>query len=679
MDMPARCPVCQSDLDETTSGGCIACLLSAGEGPEPDFLIQERLRYFGDYELKEVLGRGGMGMVFRALQVSAGREVALKMISSGELASAEAVRRFRREAEAASLLDHPNIVKIYAVGEHEGHQYIAMEVSGSENLAAKIPALAGDPRLACRIVAQVGRAVHFAHQHGILHRDLKPANILIDADNNPHLTDFGLAKISAEGRIIEKTLTRSNRLMGTPAYMAPEQFLESAKHLTIASEVYSLGVILYEALSGSLPYPGKKAIELLKNVQEGTIIPLRHAAPALPRALSNICAKALRKERHARYQSAEDLAEDLERWLAGEQVLARAESVPELVAHWSRRNRVALAIFTVLISAFLISTTLLIRLRQKSARVQQLIGAARYQLRTDLEQLWSDQSLKCQKITSENLSILAGLEDSGIQNAVHYSVCAYENNGRLTNTVEQYAPILNYLERAMEKPGQRSPRFDLVLYKFNPDARKDFAEQDLHLGRFGANPYNLLKKSSPDVVLVASESMERSGVIVVRKDSGIRSLNQLRGASVAFGEESSTTSGTFAPVFLYENGLRATNFKSFKWHRVNGNALRGVSSGEFDAGVTGRDSFLASGLPNLTVLTNFASQKSVWVTRKSLGQPFIEAFRKALLSCPPGAARKLVRVEGRPFNPSDESQDDAQQVVQAKREAFFAGSNPSRE
>ncbi|HUS37032.1 MAG TPA: serine/threonine-protein kinase [Verrucomicrobiae bacterium] len=675
MDMSAvTCPACGDDFVESVDGGCVSCLLQAADRPDPKFLIQEKLRYFGDFELKEPLGHGGMGMVFRAWQVSMRREVALKMINSGELASAEAVRRFRREAEAASLLDHPNIVKVYAVGEREGHQYIAMELAAGRDLAAEITSFQRDPRRACRIVTQIARAVHFAHQHGVLHRDLKPANVLVDEHDVALLTDFGLAKITVGTRVSSQSMTQSGRLLGTPAYMAPEQLNHSAERLTITAEVYTLGVILYETLTGRLPYPPGHSVDILNSIRANDIVPLRKAEPLLPRALDNICAKALRKDPKLRYQSAEELAADLDRWLNGETVLAKAESVPDRVVHWASRHRISIAITSILLTGFLVSTALLLRLREKSAREGHLVSAARNQLQTDLEKLWSDADLSYHKmVPSENLSILAGLDDSGIANGVHYSIGAYENNGQLTNSVQAYAPILNHLEKSLRRRGRSTPRFDLLLYKFNPTARAAFAQRKFDIGRFGANPYNLLRQANSDLVVLAAENSDHIGVIFVRKDSNIRTMEQLRGCSIAMGEESSTTSGTFAPALFYDHGLKKSDFSKIKWHPVNGRALEAVAAGECDAGVCGHEIYSRRSMTNLVILATFESQRAVWVARRSLGEPLINSLREALLSCPSATAMRLIGSAEKPFALPDPAENEAQLAAYAKRDAFFAG------
>src|SRR5437764_5614041 len=219
-----------------------------------------RVRYFGDYELVEVIARGGMGVVYKARQVSLNRIVALKMILRGELATPRDVVRFRAEAEAAANLDHPHIVPIYEVGEHDGQQYYAMRYIEGASLARRPRT---DPRTETQLVTAVARAVYHAHQRGILHRDLKPSNILVDLAGTPVVTDFGLAK-----RVdVNSSLTESGAVVGTPRYMAPEQAL-GRKDLTVAADVYSLGEVLYERLTGQTPLTGETVLEVLRQVRE---------------------------------------------------------------------------------------------------------------------------------------------------------------------------------------------------------------------------------------------------------------------------------------------------------------------------------------------------------------------------------------------------------------------------
>jgi serine/threonine protein kinase/Tfp pilus assembly protein PilF len=368
------CPKCGGEIPaDAPEGGCPGCLLESGLGLLPDAPLAvgeastvimtevddggsaknieanaaaaarrrktparptEMLVELGDYELLEEIGRGGQGVVFRARQKSLNRTVALKVISLGQWASEEHLKRFRREAEAAASLDHPNIVPIYEVGERDGSCYFSMRFVEGGQLDEVVGRKPISIRQAAELIAKMARTVHYAHEHGIVHRDIKPGNILLDVEGEPHLTDFGLARLVET----ESAMTRTMEVLGTPSYMAPEQAVGNNAQFTSATDVYGLGAVLYQLLTNHPPFVGGTAFDTIKLLLDSEPQQPRSWNRKIDRELSTICLKCLEKDPKRRYPSALALAEDLEHWLRHEPIHAKRSGFFTHAGKWVRRN-----------------------------------------------------------------------------------------------------------------------------------------------------------------------------------------------------------------------------------------------------------------------------------------------------------------------------------------------------
>src|SRR5262245_24292481 len=286
------------------------------------------------YELLSLLGRGGMGIVYKARQLGLKRLVALKMTLGGPHTSAEELARFRAEAEAVAHLQHPNIVQVYEVGEQAGCPYFALEFVNGGSLQKQLAGAPQPSQAAAQLLDVLARATHYAHEHGIIHRDLKPGNVLLTKEGIAKITDFGLAKQLQED--IERT--QSGAILGTPSYMAPEQARGKPKEIGPAADVYALGAILYEMLTGRPPFKAETSWDTLQLVISQEPLPPSRLHPKVARDLETICLKCLEKEPRKRYGSAHGLAEDLRRFLAREPIMARPVSKPERLWRWCRRK-----------------------------------------------------------------------------------------------------------------------------------------------------------------------------------------------------------------------------------------------------------------------------------------------------------------------------------------------------
>jgi serine/threonine protein kinase/ABC-type phosphate/phosphonate transport system substrate-binding protein len=505
------------------------------------------------------IGRGGMGVVYQAVQVSLRRLVALKMILDADAGSPLARRRFSIEAEAAAKLDHPNIVPIYEVGVHDEQPFLSMKLIVGENLRQNIASGAlclktraeNSSRTDFRnraaavvtLMASVARAVDHAHQHGVLHRDLKPGNILVARDGQPHLTDFGLAKILDSGLdgFSSKSATESGLTFGTPNYMSPEQ--AAGQRLSAASDTYSLGAVFYEMLTGVPPFRAATVLETLRLITDQQ--PRRPSAedPQIDRDLDTICLKCLEKNPGFRYPSAAALADDLERWLRQEPIRARPASAALRVGRWAQRNRLGATLILSLFFGLTGAVCLLNLAAKKQARLDLIRSNNLHEFNMETEELWRDANKTYVHIRSARLAEMAG---SRLRAPTAHTVTltlATVINQDPYGQAQLHAPVLAIIEERMEEFLGYPVLIDLRLYKHNRDGTQSpVALGEVAFQRLGPIRYMQARENLSGLQLVVREVPDKEGVIFARKQLGISHLSQVAGYRVAFADTNSTIS-----------------------------------------------------------------------------------------------------------------------------------------
>ncbi|KAF5409247.1 MAG: Serine/threonine-protein kinase PknD [Candidatus Udaeobacter sp.] len=440
---------------DAPEGLCSVCLFRSGLGlldNKDDEAFEptgtRMSKDLGDYELLEEIGRGGQGVVYRAHQKSLNRIVALKVIGLAHWATEAHVKRFRLEAEAAAGLNHPCIVPIYEVGEGDGACYFSMGLVEGGQLDAVTKREPMPIRHAAELIAKLARTVHYAHEHGILHRDIKPGNILLDAKGEPHLTDFGLARLAET----ESTVTQTMEVLGTPSYMAPEQAVGNNAGVTSATDIYGLGAVLYQLLTGHPPFAGGTTYETVRLVLDTEPRQPRHLNPKIDRDLSTICLKCLEKDPQRRYSSALVVAEDLERWLKHEPIRARRTGLFTRGRKWVRRNRKLVATGA---ACLLVGAVAIWLFRGELFRSSQFnppeksIAVLPF---LDLSQA-KDQEYFCDGISEEILYALAKIE--GLHVVGRASSFSFKGKRASVGEVGKKLNVANVVEGSLRREGNR--------------------------------------------------------------------------------------------------------------------------------------------------------------------------------------------------------------------------------
>lgn len=444
------CETCGSHSDlQAPNGFCLACLLDTALDVNVDLQIRISI---DDFELLEEVARGGMGIVYRARQRTPARVVALKMILPLHLSSANAVKRFRAEADAAASLDHENILPIYAVGEKDGAPFYIMKFAEGGSLATRLSEYKNKPNDIAKLLATLARAVEHAHQHGILHRDLKPANVLFDALGKPFVSDFGLAKLL--GR--EANLTQTIAALGTPYYMAPEQ-AAGGSSLTAAADIYGLGAMFFHLLTGQPPFGGENPMEVLRNATERPAPRPRALNRHVPPDLETICLKCLEKNPASRYPSAGALADDLDRFSAGRTIRARRAGPVKHFLRWTKRNPVVAGLAAALV-CLLALILLLSHPIGSGAAVQRSVAVLPFD---DLSQNKTNEYL-ASAIHDDVLTKLSKINDLKVIS--RNSVMQYRGVARDTREIGRALDVNAVLEGTVQREGSRA-RINVQLIK----------------------------------------------------------------------------------------------------------------------------------------------------------------------------------------------------------------------
>ena len=629
-------------------GHCPRCLVALGlgvpdSGPVPPSKPIFKPRAFGAYELLEQIGRGGMGVVYKARHTGLKRTVALKMMLAACQSSPVSVRRFEIEAEAAARLNHPHIVPIYEIGSEEEQPFISMQLIDGESLARKMAdqnfqVQAGMSNTSARevherivqLVASVARAVHYAHENGVLHRDIKPGNILVDAGGQPHLTDFGLATLTDS----DDRLSLTGALTGTPSYMAPEQ--ASGAKASVATDVYSVGAVLYELLTGVPPFTGATPIEMVRKLVE-------HPPPrpctvnrAIDRDLETICLKCLEKDPASRFASARALAEDLERWLRHEATLARPTSPILRMLRWTRRNRMGASLIVSLFLGLLASLCLVrMVIVQKNTQdhhrkvIFAMLGVSGF---------WLNPNSKV-TIPSERLAEVAATgriaPTAGKIERYRVGMLSEEDP---VEPVIGYGRLLAHLEEKLTDALGHAVLFDLTLFKEQAQAAAITAlvNGDVDILKIGAVSYLTAKEANPQITALVTQNPIKNAVIFVRKDSGIKTLADLRGRSIAGGDMTSTTR-IWATFHLVQAGV-APSSVAITPHSAKlpgqSRMIDAVLNRGYDAGAMTENAFKRDATTELTVLSTFPSTPVYWLAGSKLPPAVADKLKETMVAIP---------------------------------------------
>lgn len=622
MTAKAVCDHCGSTIGaDAIAGQCPVCLLNvalSGEDRPPgthESFASSRRR-FGDYELGRQIGAGGMGVVYEARRVSDGARVGLKLIRHFHTASPMELCRFTIEAEAVSRLDHPAIVRIHEVGECDGQPYFSMDLVEGQSLNERI--VRGDLDLSqtdmARFMTKLARAVHHAHLRGVLHRDLKPANIIVDPQGEPHLTDFGLAKI-LQPEADARALTASGDAPGTPSFMSPEQVRGGA--IGCAADIYGLGAILYALMTGRAPFEGQSTLEVFAAIVSQPPARPRALNRALSPALETICLKCLEKHPGRRYPSAEALANDLENFAEGRPIQARTPGPLHRAGQWIKRNPVGASLIASLGLGLAAALILLSIVNQQRRQIRLDRDLAFDEGMQKISEIWRDPATSAVTISARELNILAGRSPVDVRLAKHQFVLGIGAGDSPSSAAQRYAQILGRMADGLEGELGEKVALHLRLFKRSGEAALTAGQADFIV----LSPVTFLQATG--LSAIAQAKTPREGVLFARTNLGTADL---RGKAIAFTEPD-TSLHVWAKARLFAAGLRRRDLA----RTTNvADSIAPVLRGEFDAGVAPRMQFERYRHLGLVMLDCFPETPNVLAARAGIAPRINDALRRVI-------------------------------------------------
>jgi ABC-type phosphate/phosphonate transport system substrate-binding protein/tRNA A-37 threonylcarbamoyl transferase component Bud32 len=625
-----------------------------------------------------------MGVVYRARKPSLSKVFALKMLLHADTATTEELERLHIEAETAASIRHPNIVPVFDFGESEGRHYIAMELIEGQSLAQKIAAKEFQmpqsrdakarsrarelQREIARLVATVAHAVEHAHQCRFLHRDIKPSNILLDTKGQPYLSDFGLAK-ALDGA---KSISKSGAVMGTINYMSPEQ--ADGKRVGFPTDVFSLGAVLYELLTGRPPFRGESIGETLRRLQETDPEHPRLRCPWIDTDLATISLKCLEKDPNQRYASAGDLALDLDNWLANKPVRARPVRFFGRVRRWCRREpkiaAMAVGLFLLVSAVALLASAFL--LREKERRIEASQESAR-RLSVLSDRIERNRASGAPVHISAEEVIEINLLDPPNEDANKRFTLAFRLPERGSDRVVPIFGLFSYcLQTSLWHRAQFGVVFDLRLYPSEPDTQASLIKAEADLARLDPAAYVLGRRAMPGLIPVVQElysgKSKIRGAIVTHPDSGITNLAGVKGGSFAFGDPDTALGWHLSRAALAEAGLRSGDI--VPTNLTSSRVLSAVRKKQVQAGVVMWDDLerLAKAGVRLRILRELRCPSFAWVSTSRLETNTVAALRDALLSLRDRMSLMLLEPSLTGFSPVQPSDyDELERQIDASK------------